>query len=75
MSAVKNNTMKLFTLLCALSAPALASAEEVKPFVIGGLAFGGDNLVSTSGQDLDAGNLLYIGGGAIIDPKNSALMY
>lgn len=60
---------------CTLCVTSVASAETVRPFVIAGLAYGGDNLVSTSGQDLDAGNLFYIGGGAIFEPNNSPLVY
>jgi hypothetical protein len=47
----------------------------VKPFIIGGLAFGGENLISTTTEDMDAGGFLYFGGGAIIEPANSNLMF
>ncbi len=62
-------------LFCALGASAVAAAGQTKPFIIGGLAFGGETLVSTSGEDLDAGGLLYFGGGVLHEPVNSDLMY
>ena len=51
------------------------SADEAKPFIIGGFAFGGKTLVNTSGEDLDAGGLLYFGAGVLFEPNNSNLMY
>ena len=59
----------------AFCVSSVASAETVRPFIIGGLAFGGDTLISTSGEDLDAGGFPYFGGGAIFQPANSALMF
>lgn len=65
--------------LCAMFSSTLASTaaanDAVKPFVIGGLAFGGETLVSTTGPDVDAGGFLYFGGGVLIDPRSSPLMY
>ena len=42
---------------------------------MGGLSFGGDTLVDTTNENLDAGGLLYVGGGILIEPLNSNLMY
>lgn len=52
-----------------------SAAEQTRPFIMAGLAFGGDTLVDTTGSDLDAGGLLYFGGGIIHEPFNSNLMY
>lgn len=64
----------LATAMVMLSSTATA-AEQTRPFIIGGFAFGGDTLVDTTGSDLDAGGLLYFGGGIIHEPIYSNLMY
>lgn len=66
---------RVLTLLSVIGFSPITSADEVKPFIIGGFAFGGENLISTTTDDLDAGGLLYVGGGAIIEPANSNLMF
>ncbi|MBL1275709.1 MAG: hypothetical protein COB30_006455 [Ectothiorhodospiraceae bacterium] len=58
-----------------LFAPAVVSASDVKAFLIGGVAFGGETLVETSESDLNAGGLLYVGGGVLVEPVNSELIY
>jgi hypothetical protein len=66
---------RILALLSVIGFSPITSADEVRPFIIGGLAFGGENLISTTREDLDAGGLLYFGGGAIIEPVNSNLMF
>jgi len=67
--------LRSLAMFCALGVSAAASADEAKPFIIGGLAFGGETLVNTSGEDLDAGGLIYLGGGMLYEPQNSNLLY
>jgi len=64
--------LMVFWILCV---PTVVSASDVKPFFIGGFAFGGDTLVATSERNLTSGGLLYFGGGVLIEPENSQLMY
>ena len=54
---------------------ATSVSAEVRPMVMGGLYFGGDDLVQTTAEDLKAGGLLYIGAGILIEPENSNLVY
>ncbi len=75
MRFLKQKLFSLTILLCAICAQSAALADEAKPFIIGGFAFGGETLVSTSGEDLNAGGLLYFGAGALFEPDNSDLMY
>lgn len=68
-------SFQAFVLFCGICASSVISAEEVRPFVIGGAAFGGDDLVETTSSDLSAGGLIYFGGGVLYEPDNSDLMY
>jgi len=52
-----------------------SASADVRPMVIGGLFFGGDTLVPTTGGDLDAGGLLYFGAGIMIEPEGSNLAF
>lgn len=67
--------LRMLALLGAVCVSTTVSAEVAKPFIIGGLAFGGDSLVDTTTADLNAGGLLYFGGGVLVEPANSDLMY
>jgi len=51
------------------------ASADVRPMIIGGLFFGGDTLVETTGGDLDAGGLLYIGAGIMIEPEGSNMAF
>lgn len=75
MRHLKQELFSLLILLCTIGTITSVSADEAKPFIIGGLAFGGETLVSTSGEDLDAGGFVYLGAGILFEPKNSDLMY
>jgi hypothetical protein len=75
LSKTRTPVLRALMLLFAFCAASTVSAEETKPFIIGGFAFGGESLVSTSGEDLDAGGFLYFGGGMIHEPKNGNLLY
>ncbi|HEC17924.1 MAG TPA: hypothetical protein ENI97_01110 [Gammaproteobacteria bacterium] len=68
-------TQTLLALFCLTGMPTLASADTAKPFIIGGFAFGGETLVSTTGEDLDAGGFIYAGAGVMFEPDHSELMY
>ncbi len=53
--------------------PAIAS--DVKPTFLVGISAGGDDLVTTSDRDLQAGGLLYFGAGLTYEPENNPLIY
>lgn len=65
----------LYVLLVLLGSYIPSASAEVRPMVITGLFFGGDTLVSTTAGDLDAGGLLYIGGGILIEPENTNMAF
>ena len=53
----------------------ITTAADTKPFVSIGLVTGGDDLLNTVGRDFKAGGLFYFGGGLLIEPEESILMY
>ena len=48
---------------------------ETYGIAMGGAYKGGDQLISADPYDLDAGNGIFIGGGVLVIPENSALSY
>ena len=50
-------------------------SAEVRPMVMGGIYAGGDDLVETTTEDLQAGGFLYIGAGILIEPENSNMVF
>ncbi|KAF0191828.1 MAG: hypothetical protein FD165_1551 [Gammaproteobacteria bacterium] len=52
-----------------------AVASNVKPTFLVGISGGGDDLVTTSDGDLQAGGLLYFGAGLTYEPENNPLIY
>ncbi len=69
----KTVTASLILALSLIST--IASAADTKPFVSLGLVSGGDNLVTTTNEELKAGGLIYFGGGLLIEPEGSNLIY
>jgi hypothetical protein len=53
--------------------PALAA--DIKPMLLVGISAGGDDLVTTSDGDMEAGGLLYFGAGLSWEPRNNPLLY
>lgn len=67
---------KIFAVFCILSAAsANVLAADVRPVGLVGLYFGGDNLIETNIDDLDAGGLFYFGGGIHVAPQNSNMAF
>ena len=52
-----------------------AAAGDVTPTFLAGISGGGDDLVTTSDGDLEAGGLLYFGAGLSFEPENSPFIY
>jgi len=52
-----------------------AHASNIQPVVVAGLYFGGDNLVETNRDDLEAGGLFHFGGGFSIQSPDSDVSY
>lgn len=52
-----------------------AVAGDVKPTLLAGISAGGEDLVTTSDGDMEAGGLLYFGAGVTWEPANNPLLY
>lgn len=66
----------VFAVVASLGTVAgVAQAGVTTPTFLVGISAGGDDLVSTSGADLDAGGLLYFGAGLSFEPHNSPFVY
>ena len=50
-------------------------AADIRPIGLIGAYLGGENLVETTASDLDAGGLLYFGGGILVEQQESNLSF
>lgn len=72
-----NTLSRVFALIALVFGAMFSSvvSAELKPLLLGGIYFGGDDLVETTAEDLKAGGLLYVGAGVLVEPEGSNVVF